>query len=407
MTTNSLSQKVSELSQRLEELQAKYKSNPADAAEILSDALESLHSNLEGLLDAEKMLKLNNEESIKSAKERTDSQALAHQLQVQKIELEMQNEELKRAKLEAESMLAKYSDIYDFSPIGLFTLDVQGRILEANLAGATFLGMARGSLMNNSFRQFVAPKDRRSFDDFCKSAFGTSTRQLCELRLIRNDGSTIYVRIDGTATEDRLLDRKQLRIDVIDITERKQAKEALLVSEEQFRRAVEDAPIPMIMHAEDGQVLQISRTWTELTGYTSADMSTFDAWLNRAYGEGADSVRDYIQKLFEGNQRMINIEFPVRTTDGQIRHWSFSASSPGRLLDGRRFIVGMAVDITESKQAKEALQKANDELEQRVQERTAELQQTSNKLEVINAKLVDEIKCHAKDEAELQIAKEE
>jgi PAS domain-containing protein len=58
-------------------------------------------------------------------------------------------------------------------------------------------------------------------------------------------------------------------------------------AEEQFRRAVEEAPIPMIMHAEDGEVLQISRSWTELTGYTLADVPTLDAWLNHAYGDGA------------------------------------------------------------------------------------------------------------------------
>jgi PAS domain S-box-containing protein len=233
MTAVSLFQRISALSRRLEELQAKYASNPANARDF-SDALESLHASLDDLLDAEKMLKQNNDECIKSAKESTDSQALVHQLQVHQIELEMQNEELKRAKLEVESALTKYSDLYDFSPVGLFTLDEQGQILEANLAGATLLGLARGSLINNSFRQFVAPKYRQSFDDFCKSAFETSTKQTCELRLIGNDGSTICVDVDGIANEDKLLNRKQLRIDVIDITDRKHAEEALRESKEQL-----------------------------------------------------------------------------------------------------------------------------------------------------------------------------
>ena len=64
--------------------------------------------------------------------------------------------------------------------------------------------------------------------------------------------------------------------------------------------AIEEAPIPIIMHAEDGQVLQISRTWTELTGYTFADMPTLDAWLNLAYGEGAGAVRTHMRELFFG-----------------------------------------------------------------------------------------------------------
>jgi PAS domain S-box-containing protein len=141
----------------------------------------------------------------------------------------------------------------------------------------------------------------------------------------------------------------------VDITGRRLAEERLRESEEQFRRSIEDAPIPIIMHAEDGEVLQISRTWTTLTGYTSEDVPTFEAWLTRAYGEGADDVRDHMRALFNGGRGSVAIDFPVRTRGGGVRHWSFSASSPGTLRDGRRFIVGMAVDITERKRAEEEL----------------------------------------------------
>lgn len=147
-----------------------------------------------------------------------------------------------------------------------------------------------------------------------------------------------------------------------EIAERKLAEGALRESEEQFRRAIEDAPIPVIMHTEDGQVLQVSSTWTELTGYTLKDMPTLDAWLNSAYGDGGDLVRSHVQRLFKKNLRTVGIEFPIRTRDGQIRHWSFSASSPGTLRDGRRFVVGMAVDITERKTAEEALRASESEL---------------------------------------------
>jgi PAS domain S-box-containing protein len=131
---------------------------------------------------------------------------------------------------------------------------------------------------------------------------------------------------------------------------RKKAQEALKLNEEQFRRAIEDAPIPTIMHAEDGQVLLISRTWTELTGYRINDIPDFDIWLTKvAYGEGANEVRDHMHKLFEGHEKSLNVEFPIRALDGGIKYWSFSASSPGTLRDGRRFIIGMAVDITDRK----------------------------------------------------------
>lgn len=132
-------------------------------------------------------------------------------------------------------------------------------------------------------------------------------------------------------------------------------QDVLRQSEEQFRRAMEDAPIPIIMHAEDGQVLQVSRRWTELTGYGPDEIQTFDVWLNTAYGPGASAVRDHLHQLFEDERPVLNMKFPIRTRSGELRHWSFSASAPGTLRDGRRFIVGVAIDITEQQHAEENL----------------------------------------------------
>ncbi len=138
-----------------------------------------------------------------------------------------------------------------------------------------------------------------------------------------------------------------------DITIKKQAEEALKKSEEQFRRAIEEAPIPVIMHAEDGQVLQISRSWTELTGYTARDIPTFEAWLKRAGGRRCRSRTPARAISFLREPALHRIEFPIRTAKGELRYWSFSASSPGSLRDGRRFVVGMAVDITERKKVEQ------------------------------------------------------
>lgn len=146
------------------------------------------------------------------------------------------------------------------------------------------------------------------------------------------------------------------------ISSRKRAEEALIATEDQFRRALEDAPIPVIMHAEDGEVLQVSRTWTELTGYELKDVPTIETWLTYAYGPGADAVRDHVQDLFVGTRARLDVEFAVRTREGAERYWSFSASSPGKLRDGRRFIVGMAVDITEGRNATEALRRSEEHL---------------------------------------------
>lgn len=151
-------------------------------------------------------------------------------------------------------------------------------------------------------------------------------------------------------TLSRMNDDLELRV--------RQRTQELSRSEEQFRRAVEDAPIPVIMHAEDGQVLQISKTWANLTGYSMAEVPTVDAWLTRAYGYGANEIRSAVQSLFERDTGMGEVEFEIVTRHGQRRVWAFSASSPGVLGDGRRFVVGTALDVTERNAAADLLRQS-------------------------------------------------
>ncbi len=150
----------------------------------------------------------------------------------------MQNEELKRARLEAEDALIKYSDLYDFAPIGLFTIDVQGLVQELNLSGAALLGKERSKLLHMPFWRFVVPKYRPTFDDFCKKAFDTCTKQTCELELIVTEGDAAYVRIEGIVTEDLPQSKGMCRIAVIDITERKRAEEMMMKAKEAALDAV-------------------------------------------------------------------------------------------------------------------------------------------------------------------------
>ncbi|HEU4821598.1 MAG TPA: GAF domain-containing protein [Qipengyuania sp.] len=161
--------------------------------------------------------------------------------------------------------------------------------------------------------------------------------------------------------------------------ERARTEAALRESEEQFRRSVVEAPIPVMMHAEDGEVLQVSRSWTELTGYTLEDASIIQSWLTKAYGVGGEDVREAMELAFgalDGDAPMRAVNFEIVTRFGEKRHWSFSASSPGTLKDGRRFIVGMAEDITERARAEAGLlegQKRQEVLVAELQHRTRNL----------------------------------
>ncbi|MEH3114351.1 PAS domain S-box protein [Pedobacter terrae] len=207
---------------------------------------------------------------------------------------------------------------------------------------------------------------------------GVSLRQ--EHRIRNYEGQYRWFVVDALPLKDEQGRVVKMYGAATDIHDRKQAEEALKKSEEQFRKAIEDAPVPVIMHAEDGEVLQISRSWSELTGFNLEKVSNMDSWFTKAYGEGADAVRNHMHQLFNGKKRTINIEFAVATPNGELRHWSFSASSPGKLKDDRRYIVGMAIDITDRKLHEEYLKNFSNLLEKQIQVRTTELQESRDQL---------------------------
>ncbi len=122
--------------------------------------------------------------------------------------------------------------------------------------------------------------------------------------------------------------------------------------------AVFNAPIPVLVHAEDGEIMHVNQTWTELSGYTIEDIPTTAEWTEKAYGRKQKTVKSFIDRLYELNQRVEEGEFKIRTAGGQFRIWNFSSAPLGRLLDGRRLVISCAKDVTEIKQAKIAAQQS-------------------------------------------------
>lgn len=143
-----------------------------------------------------------------------DEKKLLHELQVHKIELEMQNEELRHAVETAETALRKYTILYDLAPMGYLTLERDGTISELNFTAADMLGERRFSLVNNNIKIFINNDSLLVFNNFLEKVFDSKSKESCEAKL-GNDNNHLYnVFMEGIVTRE---DQKCL-LSVVDIS---------------------------------------------------------------------------------------------------------------------------------------------------------------------------------------------
>ncbi len=166
--------------------------------------------------------RLKERKSSVSADEKTvewDTKKLLYELDVYRIELEMQNEELSRTRTEVEEGLTRYTDLYEFAPVGYLTLDREGTILQMNLTGALFLKMERSRLLGKRLGSMITRWCNAAFNDFLSRIFTSGIKQTCEVMLSQEGVEPLTVELTGTAMDKE----QECRITMTDITFRKQA----------------------------------------------------------------------------------------------------------------------------------------------------------------------------------------
>lgn len=164
-------------------------------------------------LNAEKQLKMKEKNSSDSAND-IDTKRLMHELQVHQIELEMQNEELRRAYETAETALRKYTMLYDFAPMGYFTLDATGEIEDLNFTGAELLGDRRFSFIGSNFKLFVSEPSKKIFIAFLDSVYAGNTKESCEVMLGYSNSPYRNVYMEGIVTGEE----RNCLLSVVDIS---------------------------------------------------------------------------------------------------------------------------------------------------------------------------------------------
>ena len=160
-------------------------------------------------------------------REITERKRAEEELRMHKIELEMQNEELRSAQIKVENLLNNYSDLYDFAPVSYFTFDKNGLIIEVNLTGSQKLGKERSSLIKKPFFLYVVPADNDLFYLHLRQVFRTESRQTCEIKLMSKNGVQFYAQLESIPVRNIDGDFNQCRTAITDITDRKRIEEKI------------------------------------------------------------------------------------------------------------------------------------------------------------------------------------
>ena len=188
------------------------------------------------------------------------------ELRVHQIELEMQNDELRRAQVQLEAARARYFDIYDLAPIGYCMVSRTGLILEANLTAATLLGVARGVLVMLRFSRFIGKADQDVFYLHHKQAFASGHAQRCDLRMLKYDGAPFWAHLESVMAQNAE-GGAALRIVISDITERKQAE-----TDQRIAAVAFNSPQSMIVTDARRLILRVNQAFTTITGYAAEEV---------------------------------------------------------------------------------------------------------------------------------------
>jgi len=291
-----------------------------------------------------------------------DVAAIVHELRVHQIELEMQNQELRRAQLELEASRKKYFELFDLAPVGYLTLSRESIVRDANLTATRLLGVDRRQLVKNPFTAFICAPDQDVFYHHQQMLEQTGEPQTCELRLKRAAGEAdaeaalghFWAHLEGRPRAAHGATHL-FSVTFADITERKQAERELRLSEAKFSAAFHSSPDLMIItRLSDGLLLEVNEGFTRLLGYERAETvgrttPELSIWAD-------PQAREAFVARLEASGESGETETVLRRKDGTVITGVHSARSME--VQGEASVLSVVHDVTERKQAEQALRES-------------------------------------------------
>ena len=247
---------------------------------------------------------------------------LIHELQVNKIELEMQNDNLRLMQENLQKSQEKYFDLFDLAPVGYLTLNEKGIIVNANLSAAALLGRPKSYLVGRPLSGFLLPDEKDLFRKCYVQLVRTLEDQVCEGRTAAEDGAVKWLRID-LSIRHVVIGLAEVKAVLADITEQKKALDTIAEKEQRYRELVEN--IAEGVWAVDGanSTVFVNPRMAKILGYNVNDMlgRNFFSFVDES---GLAIAASYVHWQNKMNGRRQRIDF--RKSDGTMVHTAVSVS---------------------------------------------------------------------------------
>jgi len=257
---------------------------------------------------------------------------------------ETQRDELHATLTEIEGVLARFSSLYDLSPVPYFTLDRAGGIQRTNLAGAALLGVERSQLRQRSFEGYLGEESRPTFRAFLARVFLSHVDETCEVGIAATGSHPpLYAQI--LAIDDQ--EEQTCSVVVTDITRRHQIEEALQTSEAHYHGLVEELPLGVAITRDD-TVKFLNLQAMHMIGYL-ADELVGQPFLPLVWAADRDEVASIQARRQRGEAVPSSYEAGVVRRDGELRHWRIHETSV--FWEGEVAVLKIFEDISEQKVA--------------------------------------------------------
>ena len=283
----------------------------------------------------------------------TERKKIEEELRLHQKELEIQNDELRKAHMDLSDARNQYADLYDFAPVGYIVLDTKFNIADTNITICKMLGVSRLFLYKQGFFSFLSEDDRDTFSLLCHKVFTSNSEQNFETTLLKKDGNEFYVSLECVPKENSDGVVSRIRIAIIDISKRKEMELNLQALELKYRSLIQGVPDVLYSALPDknGTILFISDKWKDWTGCSPEECyNDPHVWPNSIHPDDKENaVNLFVDAI--SNKKENHSEYRLLNKDNGHMRWVFDHGLP--IFDEKGNVIrydGSVTDITYRKE---------------------------------------------------------